>query len=144
MSLVSVDGQIQNLNYTTRTFTMKDREGIVHPVKYAEGHTEMGKQKNYFFAKVTGEKDADGTIVLDVLGFFRKPDDWPASANNSGGKGGNYPPRDPKVQTYIIRQSCLDRATQIVLHGATIDAALPELVKEIRDVAEVLELWVLR
>ena len=62
----------------------------------------------------------------------------------AGGNKGGYPPRDPKVQTYIIRQSCLDRATQIVLHGAAVESELPALVKDIKEIAEVLEGWVMR
>jgi len=144
MALVSIEGQIQNLNYTTRTFTLKDKTGIMHPVKYAAGHDEkMQKQKNYWGMKVTGETGEDGVLVLDVCEFWKIPDDFP-KGNSGGGKGGNYQQRDPKIQTYIIRQSCLDRATQIVLHGAVKESELPALVKDIKEVAEVLEGWVLR
>lgn len=142
MALVTIGGKVSAINLTNHTIVITDKDGLVHPARWnpsAHINAELQKLQLGYFKSITGEVE-DGVMKIEAAGFF----DYKDFPKQNGGNKGGYPPRDPKVQTYIIRQSCLDRATQIVLHGAAVESELPALVKDIKEIAEVLEGWVLR
>ncbi len=106
MPLMTIEGQITGINPANRTMTVKDRDGITHPIRYTQGHDqEIGKLKQWWFTKATGEV-TDGVLHLESLGFFRRPDDWP-----SNNKSGKFAPRNDRLNA---KQTCMKEAAEVV------------------------------
>jgi hypothetical protein len=114
MALEKVEGQIRNLNYQTRTFTVHDINGMETPVRYNAGKDDvMQKQKNWFFTGIVGER-ADGVMVLDSLTYYKKPDNWPENKKQGSGGGGWKPAgKTPEEIRSIENQVAMKEAAEI-------------------------------
>ncbi|MCK9592972.1 MAG: hypothetical protein M0Q91_13290 [Methanoregula sp.] len=134
MALVTVEGQITTINPQTRTLALKDISGVTHMIRWGQGHDQkMQKQQQWWFCKITGEL-AEDVITLDVLDFFKKPENWPSNQKSGGGYSG--PRTDPVV---IARQSMVKVASDIVLSGANADTRPVDVITEdVINIARVL------
>lgn len=95
-----VEGQIVAIDHAAHKITVKDREGVQHSMVWPpQLNDQMGKLKQWWFTRITGELQADVDIwKLTAQGYFKKPEDWPVSAH--GGKGG-YQPRNEKLIAFL-------------------------------------------
>lgn len=134
MALISIEGQITAIQHPSRTLVIKDKEWISHPVRWPQGMDErMSKQQQWWFCKVTGE-ESDGVIMLQDLGFFKKPADWPQGNHAKGNYTG---PRSDPIQ--IARQSMAKCAVEIVAMCNTKEGGDPrEVTKEVIEIAREL------
>jgi hypothetical protein len=101
-SLKTVEGQITALDIPAHKITIKTRDGQHHEMMWTGFLDEkMSQLKQWWFCKVTAEKDGEFWKVMDQ-GFFQRPADWPFAKGGAGGK-----PFQPRNERLIVLQSSL-------------------------------------
>ena len=130
--LTKVEGQIVQINPSSRTLVIKDRQGTQNPVKYDPScDPRAGKLQQWWFTAAIGTKDNDGILHAVDLPFFKKPDDWPTSGKPRWNGGGN----NPKNERLIAKQVCMKEASVIAQNFVPAEGVTPTTVA--RETAEV-------
>ena len=115
-ALKVVEGQIIELDKPAHKITLKDKAGVRHSFVWPPAlDAEFSKLNQWWFCKVTGEHQEDFDIWRATgTGFFKKPEDWPASQHGTG-KGGYGQPRNERI---IVLQCCMKVAADVWISGS--------------------------
>ena len=106
----AVEGQIIEIDKPAHKITLKDKAGTRHTFIWGPAlDADFSKLNQWWFCKVTGEHEADVDLWrATAQGFFRKPEDWPASQHGNGSGGRSFTPRNEKpiIMQVIFKEAC--------------------------------------
>lgn len=131
-TLKTVEGQIVAIDHAAHKITVKDLDGQQHTMIWPPPlNDQMAKLKQWWFCKITGEYQPDVDLwKLTAQDFFKRPDDWPASAHGNGG-GFRGQPRNERA---IVAQCLLKCWTELYVSsqpGADFNAARDAVLKAV-------------
>lgn len=136
--LKTVEGQIVFINPEQHKVTVKDRAGESHTFIWPPAmHEKMSGLKQWWFAKLTGEHEADvGLWRLTAQDFFKRPDDWPFQ---KGGGKGNWQPRNEKPMAY---ESAFKTCAELVRPDDFPGMAYANRIEAVRTEADKIAKWI--